>query len=119
MSSVEVEIMGNDTGVLAGKVARDLNLLQRHIAMLQVVAEHQPIGIIKLAEIMELPQHKVRYSLRLLEQDGLIRASKIGATTTKKVETFLNDLTQNLAIMGGTVKEVQKATERLRKTIEK
>jgi predicted transcriptional regulator len=109
--------MGNENGVLAGKTSKDLDLLQRHINMLQIVAENEPIGIIKLAEILELPQHKVRYSLRLLEKDGLIKASSAGARTTKKVGPFLDEMTGNLVAMGEAVKRVQRAAERLKKTI--
>lgn len=109
--------MGTENGVLAGKTSKDLSLLQRHINMLQIVAENEPIGIIKLAEKLELPQHKVRYSLRLLEKDGLIKASSAGARTTKKVGMFLEEMTSHLAAMGEAVKQVQRAAEKLRKTI--
>ena len=84
--------MKKNMSVLAGKMENDLDLLQRHVEMLHVVADNGPIGIIKLAEMLKLPQHKVRYSLRLLEQDGLIEATSGGARTTKKVKPFLNEL---------------------------
>jgi len=109
--------MGNEKGVLAGKTSKDLELLQRHIRLLQIVVENQPIGIIKLAEMLELPQHKVRYSLRLLEKDGLITASRAGAKATKKVGSFLDEMMQNLDAMGERVKIVKKDAERLRKII--
>ena len=111
--------MAKEIGVLAGKASRDLELLKRHITMLQFVAEHEPIGIIKLAELMELPQHKVRYSLRLLEKDGLIKASTNGAKTTRKVEKFLEDLKEHLGEMSASVKDVQKSVDKLRKTVER
>ena len=111
--------MAKEMGVLAGKASRDLELLKRHITMLQFVAEHEPIGIIKLSELMELPQHKVRYSLRLLEKDGLIKASTNGAKTTRKVEKFLEDLKEHLGEMSASVKDVQKSVDKLRKTVER
>ena len=111
--------MAKEIGVLAGKASKDLELLKRHVTMLQFVADNEPIGIIKLAELMELPQHKVRYSLRLLEKDGLIKASTNGAKTTRKVEKFLEDLKEHLAEMNSSVKEVQKGVDRLRKSVEK
>jgi predicted transcriptional regulator len=109
--------MGTENGVLAGKTSKDIALLQRHINMLQKIAENEPIGIIKLAEVLKLPQHVVRYSLRLLEKDGLIKASSAGARTTKKVGPFLDEMTDNLIAMGEAVKGVQKAAERLKRTI--
>ena len=111
--------MPRNTGTLAGKASRDLELLNRHVEMLQFVRDNGPIGIIKLAELMELPMHKVRYSLRLLEKDGLIRASTTGARTTRKVEEFLNDLGEQLMEMETSVRDVQRAVERLRETLER
>lgn len=111
--------MAKEIGILTGKASRDLKLLKRHIEMLQFVTDNGPIGIIKLAELMELPQHKVRYSLRLLEKDGLIRASTAGARTTRKVEMFLDDLKVNLVEMNSAVKDIQKGVDKLKKTLEK
>src|SRR5216117_4552215 len=39
--------------------------------MHKAIMENQPIGIIRLSELLNFPQHKVRYSLRILEQEGL------------------------------------------------
>lgn len=52
---------------------------QRDIEILRVVVEQGPIGIVKLAEATDRPEHKVRYSLRMLENDGLIEATPQGA----------------------------------------
>ena len=49
------------------KIDDDLELLARHIKMLRAIRENEPIGIIRLSEVTELPKHKIRYSLRLLE----------------------------------------------------
>ena len=49
------------------KLIDELELLERHIMMLKATKENQPIGIIRLSEILNIPKHKVRYSLRLLE----------------------------------------------------
>ena len=111
--------MAKEMGVLAGKASKDLELLKRHVSMLQFVADNEPIGIIKLSELMELLQHKVRYSLRLLEKDGLIKASTNGAKTTRKVEKFLEELKEHLGEMSASVKDVQKSVDKLRKTVER
>ena len=63
--------------------------MKRHIILLKAIRDQQPIGIIRLSETLSVPQHKVRYSLRLLEQEGLISPSAEGAVTTGKfVELF-------------------------------
>ena len=50
----------------------EIALLGRHIQVLRAVYEHGPIGIIKLSEMLSLPHHRIRYSLRVLEQLGYI-----------------------------------------------
>ncbi|MDD2638538.1 MAG: transcriptional regulator [Methanothrix sp.] len=74
------------------KVKRELEMLKRHLIVLKYVVENEPIGILKVAEETGIPSHKVRYSLRVLEQVGLIAASAPGAVTTERTETFLRDL---------------------------
>ena len=78
--------------MLTEKVKRELEMLRRHLIILKYVVENEPIGILKLAEETGVPSHKVRYSLRVLEQEGLIAASAPGAVTTGRTETFLEDL---------------------------
>jgi predicted transcriptional regulator len=77
--------------------------------MLKAIMENQPIGIIRLSELLDFPQHKVRYSLRILEQEGLIKPSPEGAVTTDRLEEFLDYLKGVLESMSGTVQELRKA----------
>lgn len=74
------------------RLENEVNLLERHVKMLKTIKENEPIGIIRLAELMGHPQHKVRYSLRILEQEGLILPSPDGAITTDKFDEFMTDL---------------------------
>ena len=94
--------------VLASKVESEVKLLQRHVTMLKAIVENQPIGIIRLSEMMNYPQHKVRYSLRILEQEGLIRPSPDGAVTTDKLQSFLVYLKAMLDEVAGTVQDLRK-----------
>ena len=77
--------------------------------MLQAIMENQPIGIIRLSELMKFPQHKVRYSLRILEQEGLIKPSPEGAVTTDKLPEFLDYLKGILDGMLTTVQLLRKS----------
>lgn len=94
--------------ILAGKVETEVKLLQRHLTMLRAIVENQPIGIIRLGEMLNYPQHKVRYSMRILEQEGLIKPSADGAVTTDKVDSFLGYLKGMLDEVAGTVQDVRK-----------
>ena len=89
------------------RLENEVNLLERHVKMLKTIKENEPIGIIRLAELMGHPQHKVRYSLRILEQEGLILPSPDGAITTEKLDEFMNDL-DNL------LDDMEKAVNRLK-----
>ena len=60
--------------VLTSVIETELDILKRHITVLKKLQSKQPMGIIKLAELTKYPQHMVRYSLRILEQDGVERA---------------------------------------------
>ncbi|MCL2142631.1 MAG: hypothetical protein FWH46_07190 [Methanimicrococcus sp.] len=67
----------------------ELELIDRHICVLKFVIERGPIGILKLAEETGMQAHKVRYSLRILEQNGLIKPSPQGAVTGDRLEEFV------------------------------
>jgi len=84
-----------------------VELLQRHVQMLKAIRDNEPIGIIRLSELLNHPQHKVRYSLRILEQEGLIQPSPEGAITTEKFGPFMEHLVIFLDEMGDTVKELR------------
>ena len=72
--------------MLSTRVQHELELLKRHIIILKKVMESGPIGILKISEETNIPDHKVRYSLRVLEQKGLISPSTQGAVATKAAE---------------------------------
>jgi len=93
--------------VLTSKIECEVELLQRHVQMLKAIMDNEPIGIIRLSELLDHPQHKVRYSLRILEQEGLIQPSPEGAVTTEKLKPFMEHLTTVLDDMEKTVKELK------------
>ena len=94
--------------VLANNLESEVKLLQRHVMMLKAIVENQPIGIIRLSELLNYPQHKVRYSLRILEQEGLIKPSADGAVTTEKLDGFLEYLKGLLDEVADTVQDLRR-----------
>ncbi|MFA5313289.1 MAG: hypothetical protein WC375_08270 [Methanomassiliicoccales archaeon] len=96
---------------LTNKIESEIQLLERHVTMLNTIVAHEPIGIIRLSELLAIPQHKVRYSLRILEQEGLILPSPEGAVTTEKVLTFFNELQDILQKMDTTVNVLRQSLE--------
>ena len=69
--------------MLNDRVKAEIEMLKRYIIVLRAVIEEGTIGILKLSEVTELPTHKVRYSLRILEREGLILPSPQGAVATE------------------------------------
>ncbi len=92
---------------LIDRLRRDLDLLRRHVTLLKAVAEHQPIGIIRLAKLSGHPQHHIRYTLRILEHEGLVRPSQEGAVTTEKAKRFYGKLRVFLKEMKETVETLK------------
>jgi predicted transcriptional regulator len=81
------------------RVKTEIELMQRHVEVLRTVVAHQPIGIMKLSELLDLPFHRIRYSLRVLEQMGYIRASPAGAVATPEAEELLHHLNEEIEDM--------------------
>ena len=92
------------------KLVDELELLERHILMLKITRENQPVGIIRLSEILDIPKHKVRYSLRLLEKEGLISPSTEGARVTDKYDAYMKDVESKLD-------DIVEMVERLKKEL--
>ena len=78
------------------KMKDEIELLSRHIDVARAVVDHQPIGIMKLSELLDLPPHRIRYSLHVLEQTGYIRASPDGAVATPQASRMFADLDDDL-----------------------
>ena len=94
-----------------GRLEYELYLLQRHLQILNIIINNEPIGIIRLSNLSHFPQHKVRYSLRILEQEGLIRPSVDGAVTTKKFMTFIPNLNEILTKLEKTIQTINKSAK--------
>ncbi len=94
--------------VLTSVIETEMEILKRHIHVLKVLKENQPMGIIKLSELTKYPQHMVRYSLRILEQDGIIEPSPHGAVTTEKASKIAVTLKKSLKRMSETSEEMIK-----------
>lgn len=75
-----------------GSLIEDVELLERHISILKTVKGNQPVGLIRLSEMTGIPKHRVRYSLKLLEQQGIIVATPEGATVSDRYDSFMNEI---------------------------
>jgi predicted transcriptional regulator len=80
------------TIAMIDRLEKEVDMLERHLQVLRMVIENEPIGIVKMSNETGYPHHKVRYSLRVLEEENLIEPSSQGAITTEQTEAFVNDL---------------------------
>ena len=77
---------------ICSNILNEIAICSRHIDVLYAVSLHQPIGIIKLAQQLDLPQHQIRYSLRVLENCNYIIAGATGATTPVEPDELIMKL---------------------------
>ena len=68
-----------------------------------------PIGIMKLSLETGIPDHLVRYSLRVLEQQGLIAPSTQGAVASKSAKEAYSDLRTEIEKIAETLEEVKRS----------
>jgi predicted transcriptional regulator len=61
------------------RLARQLQKEERDLLVLETVLHHYPIGIERIADETGIDEHKARYSLRMLEDDGLVEPTPDGA----------------------------------------
>ncbi|MFP4591595.1 MAG: hypothetical protein ACLFMX_08200 [Halobacteriales archaeon] len=74
------------------RLEKEVDMLERHLEVLKMVLENEPIGIVKMSNETGYPHHKVRYSLRVLEEEDLIEPSSQGAVSTERTKEFVEDL---------------------------
>ena len=74
------------------RLEKEVDMLERHLQVLRMVIENEPIGIVKMSNETGYPHHKVRYSLRVLEEENLIEPSSQGAITTERTSEFVDEL---------------------------
>jgi predicted transcriptional regulator len=88
--------MNKKSCVLTVMVKTNLDLLNRHITVLKALQKKQPMGISELSETTGYTQHNIRYSLQILEQEGLIEPSIKGAITTENIEGIIIRLKKSI-----------------------
>ncbi|MDE1821154.1 MAG: hypothetical protein KGJ23_10540 [Euryarchaeota archaeon] len=101
---VQDEVEGT---ILVDRILAELELLARNVDILERLSDNHPMGIIRLSEALKLPIHKVRYSLHLLERQGVIEPSAEGAVVTEKSKEFWRDLDRSLDQMNSIIQHLK------------
>ena len=98
---------GEEPVHLVERIEEELDLLARNVDILEKLANSPPIGIIRLSEALRLPIHKTRYSLHLLEREGVIQPSADGAVVTEKAQEFWASLNRSLDRMAADIQHLK------------
>jgi len=81
----------------------------RDLSILGAVIDDGPIGIVRLAEETGIPEHKVRYSLRMLEDDGLVQPTPQGALPADDIAERVAEINTGLDRLIERVEELEAA----------
>lgn len=92
-------------GILA-QIDISVERLDRYLRILSVIINTQPIGILKISELTGMPEHIVRYSLRVMQRYGIIEPSRSGAIVSPSL----------LDSREGLVKEIARVEEKMEGT---
>lgn len=60
------------------ELEEEVDMLSRHLQVLKTVITDEPIGSVKISNELGYPHHKVRYSLRVLEEVDLVEPTARG-----------------------------------------
>ncbi len=92
---------------LVDRISSELDLLARNVDILERLSGNPPMGIIRLSEALHLPIHKVRYSLHLLEREGVIQPSADGAVVTERAKEFWESLDRSMDRMSQLIQHLK------------
>jgi len=88
------------------RLEQEVDMLDRHLEVLRKVLKNEPIGIVRMSNETGHPHHKIRYSLRVLEEESLIEPTSQGATTTEKSGEFVAELDGRIDDITTTIEEM-------------
>ncbi|MFD1587807.1 winged helix-turn-helix transcriptional regulator [Halorientalis brevis] len=82
---------------------------ERDLRILREVIADGPIGIVKLADRTGLPEHKVRYSLRMLENDEFVEPTPNGAIPADDIDDRIAHVNDGLTELIGRLERLRDA----------
>jgi predicted transcriptional regulator len=89
------------------RLARQLRKEERDLLVLETVLRRHPIGIDRIADATGIDEHKTRYSLRMLENDGLVEPTDDGAVPAPDIADRLEEINGGLDALIGRVDELK------------
>lgn len=106
--------MNKNNPSILHELVGDVERLSRHLTIIEALLREQPAGIIKISQITDLPEHRVRYSLRVLERGGIITPSREGAILTPEFVENREKLAEDLSKVS---EDISKELKKFRKSL--
>jgi len=78
------------------RLARQLDKEERDLLVLETVLREHPIGSDRIAEELGIDEHKTRYSLRMLEDGGLVDPTPEGAVPAEGAGRRIEEINAGL-----------------------
>jgi predicted transcriptional regulator len=91
------------------RLANQVEKERRDVAILRAVIDHGPNGIVRLSEETGVPEHKVRYSLRMLENDDLVEPTQQGAVPADDIAERVATINAGIDDLAARVDELRSA----------
>lgn len=106
--------MASDGSYILAELMADVSRLKRHLSIIEALLKEQPAGIIKISQLTNLPEHKVRYSLRILEKGGIISPSREGAILSPEFVENREKIAERISIAS---EDISKELKRFRNSL--
>lgn len=81
---------------MIARLARQLEKEKRDLLVLEVVIEQHPIGSEQIAVETDIDEHKTRYSLQMLEDDGMVDPTPEGAVPATEIGRHVEQINEGL-----------------------
>ncbi len=90
------------------RLARQLRKEERDLLVLETVLRHHPVGISRISELTGIDEHKTRYSLRMLEDAGLVEPTSDGAVPAEDIASRIDGIHDGIDGLVGRVEELKR-----------
>jgi predicted transcriptional regulator/tRNA A-37 threonylcarbamoyl transferase component Bud32 len=90
------ENMDEETPGVMDRIQKEITMLEQISEVLEYILNHEPVGIVNISDDLGYPHPKARYSMRVLEEEGLIKSTRQGAVITDNASDEIEKYNQNL-----------------------
>lgn len=90
------------------RLARQLRKEERDLLVLEAVLSQHPIDVPAIADVTGIDEHKTRYSIRMLEEGGLVDPTPDGAVPTEDIARHVDEINAGLDSLADRVENLKR-----------